>query len=314
MSKKFFIITLLISLLLTHMMLYPAEKKVEKIKRTIAILPVVNQNNAAEYNYLNYTIRDALKAQLLHTEQFLFSGFSDIDNELTKMNIKDRAMIGEENAKAIALKVKADVVVTGKFVVIADKIMIQMDAYDIFINQSVASSSIRGDVGLDIFRIVDDVSINMADKMSKKLTMVDKTYFDEMLKTQEDFIKKKRKLERQMSFRLSKINTAGLALTVTGGTFLASGIVLLVYDLGFYMDKVKEYHDYGITDSSEYNTYQDAYRTFIALFSIGVTSLVLGVISTAVGIPLLVYKDKKKKVSLNIAYNNGINVAFRFKL
>jgi len=291
-----------------------SDKNQEKIKRTIAILPIANQNNAAEYNYLVYTIRDALKAQLLHTDQFLFSSFSDIDNELARMNIKDQAIIGEENAKSVALKVKADVVVIGKFVVIADKIMIQMEAFDIFINQSVASSSTRGEVGLDIFRIIDDVSINMADKMSKKLTMVDKTYFDEMLKTQEEFIKKKRKLDRQMSFRLSKINTAGLALAVTGGVFIASGIVLLVYDLGFYMDKVKEYHKIGITDSSQYDEYLTVYKNHIAFFSVGLTSLILGDVTTAAGIPLLVYKDKKKKVSIDLSYTNGVNVALRFKL
>jgi len=298
-------------------MLYSAEKtgkKDEKIKRTIAILPIANQNNVAEYNYLVYTIRDALKAQLLQTDQFLFSSFSEIDNELTRMNIKDQAMIGEENAKAVALKVKADVVVIGKFVVIADKIMIQMEAFDIFINQSVASASIRGEIGLDIFRIVDDVSVSMADKMAKKLTMVEKTYFDEMLKTQEEFIRKKRKLERQLSFRLTKMNTAGLALTVTGGVLIASGIVLIVYDLGFYMDKVKEYHEYGITDSSQYDEYLTVYKTHIALFSAGLTSLILGVVTAAAGIPLLIYKDKNKKVSLDLFYNKGVNAAFCFML
>ncbi len=298
-------------------MLYSAEKtgkKDEKIKRTIAILPIVNQNNLAEYNYLVYTIRDALKSQLLQTDQFLFSSFSDIDNELAGLNIKDQAVTGEENAKAVALKVKADVAVTGKFVVVADKIMIQMEALDIFINQSVASASIRGEVGLDIFRIVDEVSVNMADKMAKRLTMVEKTYFDEMLKAQEEFIRKKRKLERQLSFRLTKMNTSGLALTVAGGVLIASGIVLIVYDLGFYMDKVKEYHEYGITDSSLYDEYLTVYKTHIALFSAGLTSLILGVVTTAAGIPLLIYKDKNKKVSLDLFYNKGVNAAFCFML
>jgi len=149
----------------------PASSTVNKeeiVIRTIAMFPITNQSYNKEYNYLTYTIRDALKAQLIQSNQFLFSKFSELDKELEKINFNNKTLINLKTAINIASNLKAHAVILGKFEIIAENIIIQIDAFDITLNKTISSTSIKGDVGLDIFRIADNVSISMAEKLTKK--------------------------------------------------------------------------------------------------------------------------------------------------
>jgi len=141
----------------------------ELVIRTIAVFPITNQSDNKEYNYLTYTIRDALKAQLIQTDQFLFSDFTELDKELKTINFTNKTIIDEKTAKKIALKTKAHIAIIGRFIIDSDKIMIWIDAVDITLNKTAASTSIKGDLGLDIFRIVDKAAVSMSEKMTKKI-------------------------------------------------------------------------------------------------------------------------------------------------
>ncbi|MBN2546781.1 MAG: hypothetical protein JXB50_13355, partial [Spirochaetes bacterium] len=182
-----------------------------------------------------------------------------------------------------AQKLKADIVIIGKYVIIEDKIMIQLNAIDVFTGVTAISIVVNGDTGLDIFKLVDESTVNMTNELTKKFQQVKKTYFTEMTKA----IKK----ERMMNFFTPRVRT-GFVLSVTGSTLFISGIVLLVYHFATYntMPAVK----FNNNDISYvgYDDYRASYYTNIALFCLGVIGTSIGGILTSIGIPLIAYKKK----------------------
>ena len=162
------------------------EENDELVKRTVMIIPFYNTNNVIEHDYLSGLMRDALRTELLNTDQYLFTDFSLIDKEMKK--IKSEVTIDEKRAKDMAWKLKADVVVIGKYVIIEDEIMINITAMDIFKDQVVAGSNIKGELGLDVFRIVDQSAKDITNKMKQNIKMVNKSYFDEMIRMRNEEI------------------------------------------------------------------------------------------------------------------------------
>ena len=279
------------------------EKKPAKelIKRTIAIIPFLNKNNVEKYVYLSDTIRNALKTKLLDLDQFQFIAFNDIDTKTIELGYSKESILEESNAKNISLKLKADVFITGFYIIIEDKIMIQIDAYDIFTNKTIASSNVKGEVGLDIFRLVDEITIDMSEKLSKKLPKVDKTYFDEMIKV----IKEERKFNFRENFTIHK--KIGLGLTIGGSTLLVAGLPILIYDLAAYTDIVTDNLYHNPRSDSGYEDYTKSYYTYIGLLAAGVACLGAGTVLLCVGIPLLTIKFKKKEnISFNVEVKNEI--------
>jgi|GEM_PF-3949382 len=168
------------------------EENNELIKRTVMIIPFYNINNVSDYDYLNGMIRDALRTELLNTDQFLFTDFSLVDKEIKKYNLNN--IIDEKKIKDLAWKLKADVAVIGKYAIIEDEIMINVTVIDIFKNQAVASSNIKGNLGIDVFRIIDQSAKDITTKMKKNIKMVNKSYFDEMMKLRNNEIIKKKQI------------------------------------------------------------------------------------------------------------------------
>src|SRR4030042_4533244 len=168
--KKYFIVLFLI---LINFIVQSIEKKEkELLKRTVSILPFYNQNSMEKYDYLSDTIRDSLKAKLVLTDSFILTSFSLIDDKMKKYKLTPGEAIRDDNTKKIAYAVKSDIAVVGKFVIIEDKIMVNIEAIDIFTGQITATSQINGEIGLDIFRIVNRVTEDITAKMNSKLKMV----------------------------------------------------------------------------------------------------------------------------------------------
>ena len=283
--------------------------KKELIKRTIAIIPFLNKNNVEKYGYLSDTIRNALKTRLLNLDQFQFINFNDIDKKTIDLGYTKESSLEEINAKNIALKLKADVFITGFYIIIEDKIMMQIDAYDIFENRTIASSNVKGEVGLDIFRLVDEITIDMSEKLSKKLPKVDKTYFDEMIKV----IKEERKFNFKKDFTIQK--KVGLGLTIRGGTLLLSGLPILIYDLAAYTDIVKDNLYQNPRTESGYEDYTKSYYTYTGLLAASIVCLSTGTVLLVVGIPLLTIKFKKKEnISFNFDTYHGICLFFKIEI
>lgn len=308
---KKILITFIFSLLLFYTLYSENElnHKKDLIKRTIAIIPFLNKNNVEKYSYLSDTIRNALKTKLLNLDQFQFINFNDIDTKTADLGYTKESSLEEINAKNIALKLKADVFITGFYIIIEEKIMIQIDAYDIFENKTIASSNVKGEVGLDIFRLVDEITLDMSEKLSKKLPKVDKTYFDEMIKV----IKEERKFNFKENFTIQK--KVGLGLTIGGGTLLLSGLPILIYDLAAYTDIVKDNLYYNPRTDSGYEDYTKSYYTYTGLLAVSIVCISTGTILLGVGIPLLSVKFKKKEnISFNFEEDDGICLFFRVKI
>jgi TolB-like protein len=263
------------------------------IKRTIAIIPFINQNNLKEFDYLKDTLRDSLKSQIIKSDQFLLADFAEMEKEINKMNVSPEETIKVSNAKSIAVKTKSDIVITGKYLIINEEIMVQMDAYDIFTGLLVDSSSIKGDVGLDIFRIVDEVTKDMSGKLVKKLQKVDKTYFDEMTRI----------LNKQKKKEFNNINKAGIGMISGGGAVLISGIIIFTVDNTYILDKRNK--------SANFTEYEKYYYTDIALFSTGLSLMIIGGSMCITSIPLFVYK--KKKLSFNVNQKDKFYLYFSYQ-
>ena len=308
--KKILLIVLLKILLLNFFYAnVKSDDKEELIKRTIAIMPFINKNNVEKYSYLSDTIRNALKSKLLDFDQFQFTNLNEIDDKTLELGYTRESSIEEKNAKDIATQLKADVFITGFYIIIEEKIMMQIDAYDIFTDKTIASSNVKGEVGLDIFRLVDEITFDMAEKLSKKLPKVYRTYFDEMIKV----IKEERRFKFKKNFTIQK--KTGLGLTIGGGVLLAAGLPIFIYDLAGYADIVKNNLYYNPRTDEGYNDYTRSYYIFTSLLIASIVSMGTGAVLLGVGIPLLVIKFKKKdNVSFNIEIKDRIYFNIKIKI
>lgn len=276
------------------------KRKISFIKRKILLLPFLNVNNIKKYDYLSATLTETLKAKLLNSESFVLTDTSQLDNKIKQLDYTNESIIEKEYAIKIANQYKSDVVVLGKYIIVNEEIMILISAIDIFTEETVASSSINGDLGVDIFRLIDEVSDNITEKMIKKLPMVKKTYFDEMTK----IIRKQHFLDEMNN--LTKLNRAGIGFTIAGGILLASGTTILLYDLLGY-SKVVEYNLENLPSTKKgYEEYNNSYNALISLLAVGITSMAIGTIGLSIGISFILYKKNRNKLSFNVEINQDI--------
>lgn len=172
---------IVIIMVFVSMLIFAQAEDDALIKRKIAIFPFINQNKVEEYDYLVDTIRDAFRAKLQDTDLFLFSNFSEIDNGVEDLDI----LKNETKLSELAFSLGADVVVMGKFVVIEGNIMISANALDVLQKTSVTSAIINGETGIALFDLVNQISVEMADKMAKDFPKVDKTLLKELIAKRE---------------------------------------------------------------------------------------------------------------------------------
>ncbi len=305
--KKFLIIILII---LIYFNIYSIEKKpIEEkpkvfLKRTVAILPVLNQNKIEKYNYLADTIRDALKAKIMKNDNYIITVFSKIDDEIKKAKITIEEVLKDDNAKRIAYKSRSDIAIIGKYIILEDQIMINIEAIDVFTGQTVVLSRMTGELGLDLFTIVDEITADLYEKMAQKIKKVDRTYFTEMSKMLKDKYDK---------FALTNLNKMGIAFTASGSTLFIAGMIVLIYTCARYNDVVQYNKDYGPRTYTGYDTYTVSYWTFIGLLSGSVSFMATGAVLCSIGIPFIVYKKKNDKLSFNIDINDRIELSLNYK-
>jgi TolB-like protein len=195
MLRKIIFILILLLLLFN---IYSIKINKIKNKRYVAILPFVNINQVNEYDYLSKHLIDALCVELSKNEKLAIIDNEIIDNQIIRLNIDIHNILFGDNPKEISLKSKADVMVLGKYIIIDKEILIQVEAIDIITNQIIASTSIHGKLGIDIFRIIDEVAMDMFDKVTKNIKLIDETYSDEIYKIQNELLLEKEKLNQRL--------------------------------------------------------------------------------------------------------------------
>lgn len=285
------------------------------IKRKIAVLPFSNTNDVVKYNYVKETLRDSLKSKLLNTELFTLMKFSEIDTETKKSDGIDEGII-----KKIGKKIRADIIVNGKYVIIKDRIMVQIDAFDIKQDTIIASTNLTGEVGLDLFRIIDSSSEDIKNKIVEKVTLIPDAPLLEDPEPQTQQLQVIPKPSVKKLFPTIK-NKTGLAFAITGTTLSLAGIPFLIYDFVYFGNVVlgnagtaprSSTGEYDF--NTGYSTYTSSYRMYLAFLCTGISSISTGLIFLIVSIPLLAYKHKNKTVSICFDYNNRLTLSYAIKL
>lgn len=130
-------------------------------KRKVVVLPFYNHSQIEEYKYLESTISDSLYAQLDTAGNFNIIRLPDDDKLHKKYN--------EKQAEMLAKDLSADVVVNGYFSINNDRVYIFMNAIDVDVNRSAIAVTKSGEVGIEIYSFVDELSKMMVVRMAKAL-------------------------------------------------------------------------------------------------------------------------------------------------
>ncbi len=144
------------------------------IKRKIVILPFYNKNSVSEYDYLADVIMETLRSDLIGTDKYEFTNFSDTEEKLSGKNYKGKDFINLKIAKETAVQLNADVVITGQYVIIENHIMIMIHTVDIITGQLVALTRVEGGTGVEMFDLINKAASDMTAKITEKLPMLEK--------------------------------------------------------------------------------------------------------------------------------------------
>ena len=282
------------------------------IKRTVLIFPFINKNNIEKYDYLKDTILNALNSELIRTNQFNFTNPGSVEIVLKNEKISGDYFDKVQLIENVANKLKADVVVLGQYIIIEDEIMIQLKAIDVFTGEIAATANVKGELGVDIFRVIDESVKSISDKMAMKLKAVEKTYFKEMTKLLDQ------QRIQNLKNSIGPVNIAGITLISTGTLFFLTGLPIFIYDLAGYSTTYIEMNRKYNNDEISYSVLYSSYQIYLGLFVSGLVVAGTGIILGLSGIPLIIYKNKKNQtISLNLKYDfndNGLDLFLRIRL
>jgi|GEM_PF-1900339 len=288
-----------------------SEDQPKLINRKVVILPFLNINDVKKHAYISDSLRDALSAELLHTDMFKLSSFAEVDGMINILGYTQENCIKESNAIHIASRIRSDVVIIGTYIIIGEKIKILIKAIDIHKQQLAININVNGYLGLDLFDVIDNSAKQMAIEMMKKLPPMTDEYFKMQKKLYEE--QRKANLKKIFSPRVK----IGISLASSGGALFIIGLPLLIYDLVGYSDIVRGNLYENPRSNIGYDDYQKAAYIYISLFATSISLMGVGLTLMAVGIPLFVsdiHKRKKKgEISLNISYDKDLVLSFNFK-
>jgi TolB-like protein len=282
------------------------------IKRNVLILPFLNSNKNQDYDFLKDTIIDALKANLINTNQFNLSNPLQIDMKIKGLGYYDEKILEPSNAVEIAKSLESDVVVVGKFITVDEKIMIQIQAIDVFTGEIVIVINKTDDLGINLLKLIDDVSKDISNKMAEKFPKVDRSYFAEMTKLLDKKNEKKEKIIKT-KYNITMTNKIGIGLCTSGGGLFLSGSSILIYDLVGYSSTLRGYKENYEKTKTGFDDYNNSYNIFIGLFCSGIALSSTGLIMTLISIPLIVYQKKEKLLSFNFEYDNCLEFIISYK-
>jgi len=133
--------------------------------RTVVIAPLYNVSANKDMAYLSKTIPDSL-ATSLHAS----GRFTILPRETVEKIIPPTATeIDYQKALKAGQDLKADIVITGAFVIIDDIIDISLEAIDVHSGRTKVAESSRGSTGVGLFDVVDSLCAKMAQKMTSEL-------------------------------------------------------------------------------------------------------------------------------------------------
>lgn len=114
--------------------------------------------------------------------------------------------------------------------------------------------------------------------------------------------------------KINYVNALGIGVTVFGGTLLCAGAALLIYDLAGYKPIVDYKYDNNRVTISGYEDYYSSYMIYTGVLAASVASIITSSLFISVGIPLILFKQKKTVFSFAFTSDKKmqIDVCFRF--
>ncbi len=188
------IIISLINLLIFINFINPTD---ELVKRTIMMLPFYNESKVEQYNYISNVIRDSLRTEIEMKNIFKFIEYSEIDKNIKQEQYIKNDSFEKKNVLMISINLKADIVIFCKYNISNEKIIIMLNAIDVLTGYTVIEIVDSGNIGVELFKLIDKLSQNIAEIMSRQLTLIRKSYYEKKLKEQEEKIKKELELEEK---------------------------------------------------------------------------------------------------------------------
>jgi hypothetical protein len=282
----------------------------ELIKRKIIILPFVNKNKIMEYDYLSDIMMETLRGELLDTNIYEFTNFSMTDDILKNKEYKQEDFMDFKIAKKIALQFNADVVITGQFIIFEKRILVLIHAIDILTGELAAMTKVEGNIGVELFSVINIASKDMTTKITNALPMLDKEKYEKKVNL------------NNIKFYLTPMNKAGIGLISSGGFLILLGVPILVYDLTGNIEILRINKERYLNTNENYSDYDRSYNIFTGLFIASICTASIGVVLAIIGFTLLFIKiNKKDNVALilglnnNIRYfNNGLNFFIRIRM
>jgi hypothetical protein len=190
MMKKYSVLVFFLILLAFNIYSLDASSDSNLSERTVLLMPCYYINYDKDYDFLGILIRDSIKAKLDTRKIFKFINFEDTYNAVDKLKLSSKDYINKDKTKDTALITRADVILITKYSVTNKKIMIVTEAYDILNSQTVVTSTINGDVGPDIFDIIDNISEDIASKMAAAFQKIDKVKLADFFKNNTSVVEK----------------------------------------------------------------------------------------------------------------------------
>lgn len=151
------------------------------LNRTIAIMPVYYLNSEKEYKYLSTIIQDVIKSKLLMVEKFSFTNFNEIDKKIAELKLSGDDLIDQDTIIKLSLSLGSDVVLTTKYAVSKGKIIIISEVIDILSGKTIVTSSVHGNLDIDIFSNIDTLALDIAGKTSTVLNRISEEKLTESL-------------------------------------------------------------------------------------------------------------------------------------
>jgi TolB-like protein len=179
--KKITVPLLILALMTGSVMSLTAQKK-ELIKRSVTILPMLNQSSNKDVNYLGDVIVDAIKAELAREGTLNIIMNQDVKDKIESLELTPNEYVSnEKKAIDLALQLSSDVVVVGKFATIGDALNITVNCYDILFTRNIINLNVTGTTGVEIFKVINnDVAKILAEKMLEELKPVDKSLLQQL--------------------------------------------------------------------------------------------------------------------------------------
>lgn len=300
------IIKSLFFLLISISFMFPDEaEKNQYIKRTILILPFQNKNNIAEYNYLSDVLMETLRVELVEQNRFNFTNYTEANEAVRDLKKNNINIMDFNIIRKIAYDLSTDVIINGQYIISENNLMIMMQAIDIINGDLVATTKVQGELGVNIFNLINNASNDLTNKIINKLKSVTKEEY-------EYTFRKISNIKFLNLLGLPAYKKAGISLTITGGILLLIGTPILIYDLAGYskllLEKKAAYQEFK--KNTDHEVYTQFYITFIALFCVSLTATVFGAIMLSVGLPLSIINIKSKNSSVKVEINNNYSAVF----